>query len=469
MSHDTIAAIATPPGMGGIGVIRVSGPQTKSILTARFIPFSPKFHGFQARVLHYGYVVDATGEKIDEVLVVFMPGPHSFTGEDSAEWHCHGSPILLEAVLESLIEAGARMAERGEFTRRAFLNGRMDLTQAEAVTEVVSAKSRQGAHLAINRLDGLLGQRMNDLREKLENLRANLCLAVDFPDDELESFSRDEFLSHLTQVRQSVTDLLESFDRTRCWREGVTVALAGPVNAGKSSLLNAFLGQTRAIVTEYPGTTRDFLEESVRLDGLPVRMIDTAGLRHKTTDPIELQGIRMGEDKTASADVILLIFDGSQKADLCELAKKLGHLSNHIILIWNKCDITPPPENWAEMWLKEWQSASGTEKIPLTAAVSAKKGEGLDDLARMIRRVAVGEKHNHESADNLVPNLRQALNLRHIQKDIDNLAKEIQQNLPFDLCSVHLESAVMTLAEITGLNTPDEVLNRIFASFCVGK
>lgn len=488
--RDTIAAIATPPGSGGIGIIRVSGPLARSVLETRFAPASPSFRGFRPWTLHRGTALDAAGEELDDVLAVFMPGPRTFTGEDVAEWHCHGGPAVLEALLESLLAAGARLAERGEFTRRAFLNGRMDLTQAEAVAEMIAAPSREGARLAAARLHGLLGARVSALRERLEKLRAAICLAVDFPEEETDCLSREELLAGVTAVDDAAAALLAAFERARCWREGVTAALTGPVNAGKSSLMNALLGRERAIVTEHPGTTRDFLEEAVRLDGLPARLIDTAGLRGSTDgataclDPAEAQGIRLGQDKAADADVVFLVFDGARNEtvppELAPLAADWGGRGKdeRIVLVWNKRDIAPPPAGWEAAWRAAWRGAaphagrveSGAgEDPPLTVAVSARTGEGLEELARVARRVALAGRSPADEDDALAPNLRQATVLRRLREELALLAADARAGVPYDLCAVRLEGAVAALAEITGLDTPDEVLNRIFASFCIGK
>lgn len=489
MQQETIAAIATPPGTGGIGIIRVSGPLVRSILEARFVSSSSSFRDFHPWTLHRGAVLDPEGRKLDDALVVFMPGPRTFTGEDVAEWHCHGGPVLLGEVLESLLEAGARLATPGEFTRRAFLNGRLDLTQAEATAEMIAAPSREGARMAAARLEGLLGRRMEELREKIDDLRARLCLAVDFPEEETECLSRQELLAGVSAVDKAAASLIAAFDRTRCWHEGVVVALAGAVNAGKSSLMNALLGRERALVTEHPGTTRDFLEESVILDGLPVRLVDTAGLRDAddTTDPVEAQGIRLGREKTAAADVVLLLFDGTRAvgsafpAELAALAAELadrGLRSDRVVLVWNKCDLAMPPAGWERKWLTGWRDAIGKTALnsrtdlhagPQIAAVSARTGEGLEQLAALARRVAEAASEGEEHADELVPNLRQTLALRRVREELAPLASDAASGIPYDLCAVRLDGAAAVLSEIIGLQTPDEILNRIFASFCIGK
>ena len=451
MTTDTIAAIATAPGAGGIGIVRVSGPGALPILEKLFAPAGKG--GYKPWILRRGRVQDTEGNTLDDSLAVFMPGPKTFTGEDVAEFQCHGGPVLLAAVLEACLCAGARLAERGEFTRRAFLNGRMDLTQAEAVAEMIAAPS----------LDGALGQRIGDLRERLEHLRAQICLAVDFPEEEVECLPQEGFLSAIADVKAAVASLLAGFERTRCWREGVTVALAGPVNAGKSSLMNALLGRQRAVVTEYPGTTRDFLEEPIQLAGLPVRLVDTAGLR-ETDNPAEAQGIQLGRSMIESADVVLLMVDGTEGTtpDTWALLSELG--PERTILVWNKSDLATPPPHW---YGKE---TNLSVKPAAHAVISARKGEGLETLAEAVRELALARSQGQEpEPGEAVPNLRQARSLMEVLGELEALEQDVLAGVPYDLCAVRLEGAASALAEITGLDTPEEVLNRIFASFCIGK
>ena len=460
MTTDTIAAIATAPGAGGVGIVRVSGPEALPILEKLFRP-AGKGNGFRPWTLRRGRVLDTEGSVLDDALAVHMPGPKTFTGEDVAEFQCHGGPVLLASVLEACLACGARLAERGEFTRRAFLNGRMDLTQAEAVAEMIAAPSREGARRAAAKLDGVLGQRIADLRERLEHLRAQICLAVDFPEEEVDCLPQEGFLNAIAEVGSAVSSLLAGFERTRCWREGVTVALAGPVNAGKSSLMNAFLGRQRAVVTEYPGTTRDFLEEPVRLAGLPARLVDTAGLR-ETDNPAEAQGIELGRSMIASADVVLLMVDGTEGSTetTWRLLSELG--PGRTLLVWNKSDLATPPLRW-------YVSETGEEPAG-HAVVSARRGEGLEALAEAVRALALSRSQGREpEPGEAVPNLRQAQSLSAVRAELDALAEDVRAGIPYDLCAVRLEGAASALAEITGLDTPDEVLNRIFESFCIGK
>ena len=452
MTTDTIAAIATAPGAGGIGIVRVSGPGALPILEKLFAPAGKG--GYKPWILRRGRVQDTEGNTLDDSLAVFMPGPKTFTGEDVAEFQCHGGPALLAAVLEACLCAGARLAERGEFTRRAFLNGRMDLTQAEAVAEMIAAPSKEGARLAAAKLDGVLGQRIGDLRERVEHLRAQICLAVDFPEEEVECLPQEGFLSAIADVKAAVASLLAGFERTRCWREGVTVALAGPVNAGKSSLMNALLGRQRAVVTEYPGTTRDFLEEPIQLAGLPVRLVDTA----------EAQGIQLGRSMIESADVVLLMVDGTEGTtpDTWALLSELG--PERTILVWNKSDLATPPPHW---YGKE---TNLSVKPAAHAVISARKGEGLETLAEAVRELALARSQGQEpEPGEAVPNLRQARSLMEVLGELEALEQDVLAGVPYDLCAVRLEGAASALAEITGLDTPEEVLNRIFASFCIGK
>jgi len=473
---DTIAAIATAPGEGAVGVVRLSGPLCKEILKTIFRPSSRHFQDFIPRTLHHGHIVDSEGRAVDEVLAVFFPGPHSFTGEDAAEIQGHGGPAVLRAVLETVLDHGSRLeaetrgvvrqAERGEFTRRAFINGRMDLARAEAVAELVAAPCPEGARLALAKLEGLLGKKVQELRDRLEQARQRVCLAVDFPEEEAECLPPDLFLTEIREVADGVRALLAGYQRARCWREGALVVLAGPVNAGKSSLMNALLGRPRALVADVPGTTRDYLEESTTFDGLPVRLMDTAGLRddeYAEADAVEQEGIRRGREMMETAQAVLVVLDGARAAEHSRtdeffaaefaLIRRLG--PDRCVAVWNKADVIPSPGCLQGL----------PEETPLVE-VSARTGQGLESLVRTAVRVCNAAP---PQTGDMAPNLRQARCLEKALTELQALEDDIMAGMPPDLCGLRLEGAVSHLADITGLNSAEETLNAIFADFCIGK
>jgi tRNA modification GTPase len=461
-NRDTIAAIATPPGRGGVGIVRVSGPGARELGQRLFESSSPGFAGLRPRLLHHGWARDAAGRRLDEVLAVLMPGPGSYTGEDVLELQGHGGPAVLRAVLAAALACGARMAEPGEFTYRAFRNGRMDLTQAEAVAELVAAPTAAGAALARARLAGDLGRSVAALRARLEELRARLCVAVDFPDDEVECLAPEEFAAGVRAVRGELAALVRGFERGRVWREGALCVLAGRVNAGKSSLMNALLGRERAIVTDVPGTTRDWIEEALDLDGLPVRLVDTAGLR-ETGDAAERAGLERGRELAARADVVLLVVDrtlplaGEDRV----LARDLG--PGRALAVLNKADLPREPQGPGTD-AAAWFAREGFAALD----VSARTGQGLAALCDALRaRILDGE--GGAGPGELVPNMRQARALAAAQDALEALEADIGAALPYDLLGVGLETACTHLAEITGEITPSEVLDSVFGAFCIGK
>ncbi len=457
-STGTIAAIATPPGDGGVGIIRISGEKAQSIGREIFRPAKDSFSGFKPYTMHYGTVVDSEDIEIDDVLAVFMPGPNSYTGEDTIEINCHGGRAILGAVLGEVLARGARLANAGEFTLRAFLNGRMDLTQAEAVAEMIHAPSKGAAQLAKVKLSGVLGERISGLRARLEDLRAQLCVAVDFPEDELECLPLDKMRDEVGDAVQNISEILSGVERTKAWREGALAVLSGKVNAGKSSLLNALLGRERAIVTDIPGTTRDFIEETLNLEGLQVRVVDTAGLR-ETSDAVEKAGLDMGRDLAAQADLVLLIIDGSKPFVLEDLDPQFAAIGADCLAVVNKCDLEQAVPAPAEI-----MRGAGYEVVE----ISAKKGQGIERLAELIREHIL-KGAGEPDPDELVPNSRQAATLKKANSELKDLMEDIEMQIPYDLLGVRLETACSALSEITGEITPQEVLNSIFENFCVGK
>jgi len=458
LANDTIAAIATPPGDGGVGIIRISGTDCRAIASKVFRAANPNFKEFKPYRLHYGNILDAEGHTLDDVLAAFMPGPNSYTGEDVVEINCHGGRAVLGAVLEEILNLGARLAERGEFTYRAFMNGRMDLSQAEAVAEMIHAPTKAAMQLAQVKLSGLLGEKIKELRARLEHLRAQLVVAVDFPEDELECLPTDELIAVSSEVRGEIDGLLSGFKRTKAWREGALVVLAGRVNAGKSSLMNALLGRNRAIVTDQPGTTRDYLEESINLDGLTIRLADTAGIR-ETDDAIEAAGLEKGRELMNQADLVLILTDATAPVDEDVLTTAASLDADKVLVILNKADLPNfDPAHGDSL------SALGLEAI----AVSAKTGDAMDALCDRIReRVLKGA--GQPDPDELAPNARQATVLNTAAEELLLLEQDAAAAIPYDLLGVRLETACDTLSNITGEITSGEILNTIFDSFCIGK
>jgi tRNA modification GTPase len=411
--------------------------------------------------LHYGHIIDSGQTVLDDALVAFMPGPGSYTGEDVVEVNCHGGRAVLAAVLDEIIAQGARLAERGEFTYRAFMNGRLDLAQAEAVAEMIHAPTKAALHLAQVKRSGLLGQRVVELRARLEHLRAQLVVAVDFPDDEVECLDPHTLAQTAAQVRADIDHLLSAVERTRAWREGALVVLAGRVNAGKSSLMNGLLGRNRAIVTAQPGTTRDYLEESVNLDGLVVRLVDTAGMR-STDDAVEAAGLQMGRELMNRADLVLLLADAADADETADgetltIARELSPERTLVVLTKRDLPGFDPAreQEFADLGFE-------------TLAVSSTTGQGMETLCARIRERVLGSA-GQPDPDEIAPNARQAAVLTQASEELRQLEADALASIPYDLLGVRLESACDILSSITGDITSSEVLASIFDSFCIGK
>jgi len=457
---DTIAAIATPLGNGGIGILRISGPESGEILRRVFRGGSDPLS--QPRRLILGDVQDARGNVLDRCLGVWMPGPHSYTGEDVAELQCHGGLRLLRLLLDALLEAGARLAEPGEFTLRAFLNGRMDLSQAEAVLDLIQAKTPTGAQLATAQLRGALSQPLSELEEGLTRLRAGMTVAADFPED-ADAPPEDQVLADLDFLLNEIERLLENAAQGQLYREGIRVVLAGAANAGKSSLLNRLLAQDRAIVTEQAGTTRDVISESIDLGGLPVLLTDTAGLREQEDlDQAEQIGIARSRTAISQAQLLLLVVDSqSPGEELPELLRQTEGQPR--LLLLNKIDAASPArlEETARLC---GELAPDTRQIPLSAA----SGEGLPELRAAILE-AVSLSADQEQASPLVINGRHSQELRLARENLLAAEATIRSGLPLDLAGVDLEEAAWHLGQISGSQAGDGLLDAIFSRFCLGK
>ncbi|MBF0482407.1 MAG: tRNA uridine-5-carboxymethylaminomethyl(34) synthesis GTPase MnmE [Desulfovibrionaceae bacterium] len=467
MANDTIAARATAPGAGAVAVVRVSGPAALSVLQRIFRPSLPAPETPVPRRLVHGFVVGRDLLAVDEALAVFMPGPHSYTGEDCVEIHGHGGPAVTRGVLEEVLAAGCRLAEPGEFTKRAFLNGKLDLSQAEAVAELVSAPGRFAARFALSALRGHLGGRVNALRARLGDLRTRICLAVDFPEEEEQGAGCEAFRRGVQEVLDEIVNLLADCSRAGPLREGALVVLAGPVNAGKSSLLNALIGRDRALVSAVAGTTRDYLEESVDLGGLCARLADTAGLRESVCG-IERLGMDKSLELMDAADLVVLAFDRSAAASADDAAQIIRTAQrrgpSRTLVAANKIDLEPCSAGSAGAP----DPAARLRELGFEiAAVSAKTGEGLEALVAAMRaRILSGGEPPPDAA---VPNLRQAGALEEAGRELAALLEDEAAGLPADCLGVRLETACAALCEITGAITPEGVLDAVFSRFCIGK
>ncbi len=454
--QDTIAAIATPLGSGGVGIVRLSGPGALKIGEPLFVSARDGFCGLKPYRLHHGWIKDSRGTSVDEVLLSFMPGPGSYTGEDVLEINCHGGPAVVQRILELCLENGARSAEPGEFTKRAFLNGRLDLTQAEAVLETVNARTSTSLALAQNKLSGAMRERINKLRDSLEGLHQQFSLAVDFPEEDAQCLPPETLKRHLESCMEDIRALIANCEQGSVWKEGAVLALAGRVNAGKSSLLNCILGRERSIVTEVAGTTRDFIEEEINVRGLPLRVVDTAGLR-RSEDTVEQAGVQRCRELLQSADLVVLLVDsciGPHEEDREILEECKG---KRILAAANKCDLPQAGE-----------LEGLPDGIRDTVRVSAKTGRGVDRLLERARRLLVGGLPEPDS-NTLVPNLRQKRSLEQAADELESLLRDLDQGMPYDLLGVRLDYASNFLGEITGEIAPEDVLNSIFDNFCIGK
>lgn len=461
MEQDTIVAIATPPGEGGLGVVRMSGPEAIAFASRLFRPMRPG--PLRSYRLRYGHVVDpASGLVIDEVLVAVMRAPQSFTREDVVEFSCHGGPLPVQQTLQCCLDAGARLARPGEFTLRAFLHGRIDLSQAEATLDVIRAQTDAGLALAQAQLGGWLAREVRAVRAVLLDLLAYVTVIVDFPEDEVEP---QDIGPRLRTSLQTVTSLLEGAHQGLVYRHGARVAIVGQPNVGKSSLLNALLRSDRAIVTPVPGTTRDTLEETANLNGIPVVLIDTAGI-HASNDLVERLGIERSRAALAQADLALLVFDASRPVEDEDLMIARLTADKPTLLVWNKLDQQHP----AAPLLVSIAEHLEHPRLAATVATSVATGEGLETLVQSLVQVLLGGHAPLAAGEaRLVSNPRHHDALRRAYEYLAAALAGWDANDPTDLLGGDLLAALNALGEITGESVGDDLLDLIFSQFCIGK
>lgn len=462
--EDTIAAIATPVGEGGIAVLRVSGPESVSLAEKIFQPKKSKVSDFPSHTVHFGIIQNEKGEILDQVLLTLFRAPDSYTAEDVIEISCHGGLILAKRILDLLIQNGARHAEPGEFTKRAFLNGKIDLTQAEAVLDLIKAKSEKSLETAVRQLSGSLSRKLKSLKEDLMEILAHMEAFLDFPDEHLEVYGQKEFSEKFASIQKEMQQLLASFKRGSLLREGITIALVGKPNVGKSSLFNALLSRDRALVSEFPGTTRDALEEAIEIQGIYLRLVDTAGLRSGAGHPMDQMGMEKTRQVLKEAQLYLFLVDGSDALDQTdrqafeEIKKNAADLKKSVLVLINKCDLK----------LKVGDEAVGQlTGIQEPLKVSSRTREGFDQLEqRIVEKIFEGKL---EMEGEQITRLRHKNAIENSLEALRRCEKSFHARESLEFVVLDLRQAVDALRELIGEIYSEDLLDVIFAEFCIGK
>lgn len=460
IEFDTIAAISTPPGEGGIGIVRISGDEALDIADRVYQLGNKTLKDQKTHTIHYGHIVNPkTEEQIDEVMVSIMRAPKTYTREDVVEINTHGGVLAVNQVLQTVLHNGARLAEPGEFTKRAFLNGRIDLSQAEAVMDVIRAKTDKAMHMAVTQLDGNLSRLIRNLRQEILNTLAQVEVNIDYPEyDDVEEMTSQLLVEKAKQVKEQVKELLETASQGKILREGLATAIIGRPNVGKSSLLNTLIKEEKAIVTEIAGTTRDVVEEYVSVKGVPLRLIDTAGIR-ETEDIVERIGVERSRKALAEADLILLVFNQNEALTAEDKLLIQATDEHHRIIILNKMDL----KNHLD--LEELKQLVNPESIVPTSIVTQ---DGLNDLEAKIADLFFSGKTGERDAT-YVSNIRHIALLNEAVDAFDDVIEGIETGMPVDLVQIDMTRAWDLLGEITGDSVQDELITQLFSQFCLGK
>jgi len=456
--EETIAAISTPLGEGGIGIVRVSGKDALKVADKIFKGKLPPSQ-MPSHTVNYGEIIDQkTKEVIDEVLLVVFRAPKSYTAEDLVEISCHGGYLVLSKVLEQALNCGARLAQPGEFTLRAFVNGRIDLSQAEAVAELIRAKTDLGHRLALKHLKGDLSERINSYRERLTNILVRLEVEIDFSEEDIEPLDKKEAIREIESIEKDLESLLATYHDGKILREGLNVVIIGKPNVGKSSLLNALLKEDRAIVTSIPGTTRDIISEYANFKGIPVRLVDTAGY-HISKDTIELEGIKRTKIEMSEADIILLVIDTSLEVEADELELEKQIKNRNYIIVLNKIDIGSD-----DLIKKNEEKFKQRAKV----RVSALKGNGIENLKQRIVSCALTLKKD-QTQGVILSSLRHKNALTLAKRSLSLAKDSLDKNLSPEFVALDLKAALDAIGEVIGKTVTEDILNKIFSEFCIGK
>ncbi|MBM4255620.1 MAG: tRNA uridine-5-carboxymethylaminomethyl(34) synthesis GTPase MnmE [Deltaproteobacteria bacterium] len=462
-THDTIAALATPTGSGGVAIVRISGPQAEAIARKVFRPSAPR-ETFVSHLLHLGHILDPVlNAPLDQGLLVIMYTPRSYTGETVVEIHCHGGVLLSRRVLEVVLSQGARLALPGEFTQRAFFNNRLDLSQAEAVLDLIQAKSDRGLQVAWQQLSGRLSEACSTLRERLISITAYVEAFLDFPEDDIPEKAQGELLEEMHVLADDMSSLQATFRQGKVFREGVRTAIVGKPNVGKSSLLNLLSGTERAIVTAVPGTTRDVLEETITVNGIPLLIWDTAGIRH-TIDEVERIGVERALEGLNAAEIVIAMFDASRPLDQEDELIFLLIKEKPTVALLNKTDlpVVVHPQDLAQRL---------AHNSPIS--FSTKSATGMSELGQQIEQLALGNESPQDGkspfSGTIVTQTRHRDALLKAGQGLRQAQANLQNGVPLDLVAVDLHAALDHIGEITGHVSSEDILDRIFRDFCIGK